>query len=274
MKTTRARFARLLITACALLIMGGADVMAQAIRGTIINKNDGRITGDLLWQEGSRQYLVTRRGVAVPVALRDVKRVIVARPAELTAAAREVHVGHVGRVDKAIPVLKKIMQKYRMMEHDLEAAAWLAEAYLKKKDAREAKRLCESVIRADPDRAYRGRLAGVYADALLALKEFSKLRKVLDKVVKTGSRQGTAIAQVKRGDIYKQQGNTEKALVDGYLRTVVLFKAIKGIRPEALFKAAKAFEELGEQQYAERMRKLLLEEFPNDKYAAKIKLAM
>ena len=271
MKTTRVRFARLLITACTLLLMGGADVMAQAIKGTIIKKDGGRATGDILWQEGSRQYLMTRRGVAVPVALRDVERVIVARPAELTAAAREVHAG---RVDKAIPVLKNIMQKYRMMEHDLEAAAWLAEAYLKKKDAREAKRLCESVIRADEDRAYRGRLAGVYADALLALKEFSKLRKVLDKVIKTGSRQGTAIAQVKRGDIYKQQGNTEKALVDGYLRTVVLFKAIKGIRPEALFKAAKAFEELGEQQYAERMRKLLLEEFPNDKYAAKIKLAM
>lgn len=270
MKTMRGRPARAALTLGMLLLAGGG-VMAQGIKGTIVKKDGGRATGEITWREGSQQYLIRIGSVAVPVAGHLVDRVIVPRPPALTSAAREVHAG---RPDKAIPTLKEIMRTYRMMEHDLEAAAWLAEAYLKQNNPREAKRLCEDIIRTDEERAYRGRLAGVYADALLATKEFSKLRGVLDKVIKTGSRQGAAIAQVKRGDIYKQHGDTEKALVDGYLRTVVLYKAVKDVRPEALYKAAKAFEELGEQPYAERMRKLLLEEFPNDQYAEKIKLAM
>jgi len=80
-----------------------------------------------------------------------------------------------------------------------------------------------------------------------------------------------AMAQIKRGDIERKKENLKEALVDGYLRTIVLFKQVKEVQPEALYKAAKCFEELGEHSYAEKMRKTLLEKYPLDPYTGKIK---
>jgi len=266
----RIRFAWLIPAMLGVAYTAGA---AEPIQGYIYRKGASEpIAGMILWQEGSKQYLVKRGGAVIPIPLRDVADVKVPRPAELARAARDVYRGQ--RLDQAMGVLETLRRKYKRMQHDVEATGWLAEAHLKKGDPRKARTLCEGIIRSDEDRAYRGRLASVYADALLATKEYRKLRGVLDKVIKHGQREGAAIAQVKRGDIYKQQGDAEKALREGYLRTVVLFKGVKSVRPEALFKAAKAFDELGEQPYAEKMRKLLLEEFPNDPYSEKVKLGM
>jgi TolA-binding protein len=67
-----------------------------------------------------------------------------------------------------------------------------------------------------------------------------------------------------------KQGNYKDALLDGYLRTVVLFGDIKPTQPEALYKAAQCFDQLGQGPYAERMRKKLLADFPQDPYAQRV----
>ena len=61
------------------------------------------------------------------------------------------------------------------------------------------------------------------------------------------------------------------ALIDGYLRTVVFFQGIKSVQPEALYKAAKCFEEKGQHSYAEKMRKELLSSYPQSEEARQLR---
>jgi tetratricopeptide (TPR) repeat protein len=156
------------------------------------------------------------------------------------------------------------------MGPDLKAARWLAEAYLKQGKAADAVRMCEKVIESNPD-AVSGELASVYWDALIGAEQFAKLKKALGDAVAKGNRQVAAVAQIKRGDLEKKQGRNKEALIDGYLRTVVLFQDVKEVQPEALFKAAKCFEELGQMSHADKMRKKLLAEFPADPYSQQLK---
>ena len=63
------------------------------------------------------------------------------------------------------------------------------------------------------------------------------------------------------------KGDLQTALIDGYLRTIVLFEQVKDVQPEALYKAVKCFEDLGQAAHADKMRKKLLAEYPQTAYA-------
>ena len=112
----------------------------------------------------------------------------------------------------------------------------------------------------------------MYWEALVQTEQFTRLEKALTEVIeKSQDRELVAIAQIKRGDMEKKKGDPKKALVDGYLRTVVFFQAVKEVQPEALYKAMKCFEELGQQSYAEKMRNRLLAEYPESSYSQMVK---
>ena len=85
--------------------------------------------------------------------------------------------------------------------------------------------------------------------------------------VEQGDRPTQAAAQVLRGAMDKQRKEYRTALVDGYLRAIVLFQDVREVQPEALAGAATCFEELGESANAEKMRKKLLAEFPDSSYS-------
>ena len=106
--------------------------------------------------------------------------------------------------------------------------------------------------------------------AWVAADRASELRLQLGKAVEEGNRGVVAVAQVLRGDLDMKKQDFRSALVDGYLRTIVLFADVREMQPEALFKAAKCFEELRESQNAEKMRKKLLSEFPDSTYSRQI----
>ena len=144
-------------------------------------------------------------------------------------------------------------------------------AYLKMGQAAKAVTMAEAAIKASPQAAYSGDLARMYWDALTQAGQASKLRKILMEAVEYGSRDVAATAQVMRGNIDFDKANYRDALVDGYLRTIVLFQDVKSAQPEALFQAVKAHEKLGEHSHAEKWRKKLLSDFPDSSYSTKLR---
>ena len=80
-----------------------------------------------------------------------------------------------------------------------------------------------------------------------------------------------------RGDMLWKDGNesadaARKALTDGYLRVVLLYKddaVAARLQPEALYKAARCFEKLGQSSRMETMRSELKRTYASSPWANK-----
>jgi len=257
-------------SACFVAVATVSTSISMADVPGVITKTSGqRISGMIRWQPASGVYMVTtKENVALKVGAGEVAKIQVKKPAELESI---VHLVQAGRHKAAIPALEKIMTAYAMLEWDIPSGIWLAEAHLKSDSAKKSVQVCEALISAHPEMVLSGELTGVYWDALFESGRLAGLRRHLTDAIARGSRHVAALAQIKRGDIDRKEGNLKEALVDGYLRTIVLFKQVREVQPEALFKATKCFEELGQHSHAEKMRKRLLAEFPQDPYTKNIK---
>ncbi len=251
-----------------LLLAGAADAAVQAI---ITKTGTGqKLKGLVKWQATTKQYVIQPDGSPVQYKLSpdDVADIQVAPPAALEAAIKQVQAK---RYAAALPVLEEIMKDYTMLQYDVVAAQYLAQGYLETKDSRKAVAMCDRVISANPAAAEDPGFAGIYWQALLDTEQYLKLDSALSIAIKGESRELAAVAQLRRGDIAKQKGNRDDALIDGYLRTVVFFAGIKSVQPEALYKAAKCFEEKGQHSYAEKMRKELLSSYPQSDFAKRVR---
>jgi TolA-binding protein len=205
--------------------------------------------------------------VKYKLAPSEVADIQVARPKELDPAISQVKAE---RYAAALPTLEKIMRDYTMLQYDVIAAQYLAQSYLKTKDPRKAVMMCRKVADSNPRAADDPGFAAIYWQGLLETEQYSTLEKALKDAIANGPREMAAVAQIKRGDIARQKGNLDDALIDGYLRTVVFFQAVKTVQPEALYKAAKCFEEKGKHSHAEKMRKRLLSGYPQSEYAKRV----
>lgn len=267
MKTTRVQIG--LATLLAAFLMAGTT--EAAVKAVITKAGTGqKLVGLVKWQATIKQYVIQPEGspVTFKIAASDVADIQVARPAELDQAIKLVEAG---RYAAALPTLEQILQDYTMLQYDVVAAQYLAQVYLKTKEARKAVAMCDRVIASNPKAVEEPGFAGIYWEALVDTEQFAKLEEALGQAIKGESRELAAIAQIRRGDIARQKGNLEDALIDGYLRTVVFFSAIKSVQPEALYKAAKCFEEKGQHAYAEKMRKELLSSYPKSEYAERVR---
>jgi len=250
------------------LTFAGAAVAEQ--EGTIITRPDNRpLAGMLKWRALDRVYEIKSGQTTTTWPLEKVNSVqIRTPPPALEGLSKLVKDGAGG---SAIPGLLQIVASYEMLNYDLEAARWLAVAYTKGNKAAEAIRVCEQVSQYRPKSALPADFLRAYWQALLMDRQYTKLEQELADVAAEGGREAAAVAQNTRGDMKMEKKGYRDALVDGYLRTVVLFQDIKSAQPEALFKAAQCFDQLGQATYAERMRKRLLSEFPQDPNAEKLK---
>ena len=115
-----------------------------------------------------------------------------------------------------------------------------------------------------------GELVRVYWDVLLDTEKYSTLRNELKWGIEQGPRPVAAVAQMMRGEIDMRKEQYRDALVDGFLRTIILFGDVASVQPEALYKAARCFEELGESSYAGKMRKKLLADHPGSTYSKQL----
>jgi tetratricopeptide (TPR) repeat protein len=273
MMTNRYRARRGLGWAVALILVLAAGIGSAAdVRGRITKTDGGRVVGTIRWRPASRLYVVNTGGrVSLEIPLRQVQRIEAEKPTELNELAKMVQRKQYAA---AISRLENLLSQYDMLQWDVEIARWLGEAYLRTGQADKAASVISKIERSGTPTPMTGEIVGVYWDALLETEQFAKLRTELDKAVKQGSRDVAAVAQLKRGDIDMKKGNFEDALLDGYLRTVVFFREVRHVQPEAMAKAATCFQELGQTTQAEKWRKKLLTEYPDSPQAQDVRAGM
>lgn len=234
-----------------------------------IKKTDGSvIQGNIKWLPASKKYTINTGTTTIEIQPNLVADIKVQTPAGLAAAAQQVNAGSYAA---AIPALTKIMQDYTMLQWDKVAAGYLAKAYINSNNAKEALSVCKKVIDIDPTAAYTGDMAPYYWEALLAEGRDATLRKSLDDAVAQGDRDGQAKALVMRGNMLSKKNEFKDALVDGYLRVIVLYKKQPAARAEAMYNAINCFTQLGQSSFAEQMRQKLISEYPKSDFAQKAK---
>lgn len=242
-----------------------------AIPGKIVMKNGAEVVGGIRWMPQARKYVVSqRRGeqtISQEIALADVAKVQVNKPDKLDAAIGAVKAG---KNSAAIPILETIVRQYAMMGWDESAARYLAKAKLDSNDADAALAICEGIIKAKPSAAYVGDVAPIYWAALLKTDKKAKLGDLLVKAISNGDEEASAAALVMRGDMLMEQKDAFNALKDGYLRVVLLYEKCHEVQPEALYKAAKAFEQLSKNADAQKLRDQLRKRYPRSEWASKI----
>jgi TolA-binding protein len=249
-------------------IVAALAAHAQAVPGTITKTDGTELSGDLTWFGATQEYDINIGSVNTKVSARLVAKVQTQKPADFDKAVNAVKTKQYAA---AISPLKNIVGTYEMLGWDVPAARWLAEAYLNLNQAKDAIDMCDKVIRTNPEAKTSGELANIYWEALRRDGREAMLQRVLSEAVKTGGREVAAVAQLKRADMDRAKGDVKKALKDGYLRTAILFQDVKSVQPEALTKAAECFQQLGQQSYADKMRKELLEKYPESDEARKIR---
>jgi hypothetical protein len=267
MKQIQLRGCALMIAAFA-VVLSAPESRAQ-IQGTITLKSGAR-TGVLRWMSSTKSYVLTDKGFDVSIALADVVKLSVPRPRELDPAIKAVRDN---KGAEAIAPLDKIATDYFMLQHDEEATRWLVEAYLQTNNGAEALRAIERIAAVRPEIAYQGSLAMVYWRLLLRENRTAKMDELLEQAVKGGNRLASATALILRGDLILKGGDTQeghtRALKDGYLRVVTLYRDVKEVQAEANYKAAKSLEKLGMAARAQERREVIRKEFPGSEWASK-----
>lgn len=219
------------------------------------------------WMPADKRYVALFQGGGErPVAVDDVISLDVQPPKDWKQLVEQARKSP----DNAIPGLSKIIDEYKMLNWDAEAGRVLATIQLRKGRAKEALETCRKVISSNADAAWNSPLAPVYWQALLDTGTTGQLPSLLDKGATADNRGIAAQACLRRGDMLLAQGQTQKALTDGYLRVVYLFADQPGAQAEALFRAAEAFDKASRPVYAEKMRSQLLSKHPSSPWASKL----
>lgn len=273
MKHTTA-YGKIWIIAAFAVVSGVAELMAQVAGGVPgkLTANNRDFLGMIRWSARNQEYAVLdpRTNIESVHALANVQKIQIVRPKELDAAIAAVKANNGAA---AIAVLTKIANDYAMLQYDEEAVRWLADAYLQTNNGAAALKAIEQVTTQRPAAAYLGELATVYWRVLLQQNRTSKLEDLLEKAVKSGDRIASATALVLRGDLILKTGDTQehhtRALKDGYLRVVTLYRGVRPVQPEANYKAAKSLEKLGMNARAQERRDVIRKEFPGSEWAVK-----
>jgi tetratricopeptide (TPR) repeat protein len=255
-----------------MILLAAAAAMAQ-VEGVLITNEGRQMPGIIQWSARDKGYKIKAKGgsqVEVVIEEEKIDRLVIPKPKDLTSAEALVKTGDGAQ---AIPLLKKIIDGYYRLNWDERATRLLADAHIANADPKSAIDVCEKIISADPDKAYLGEMAPSYWKALLMADKVATLDNLVTKAVKSEDRNASAFALIVRGDMIRKTSDTNenaaKALRDGYLRVVTLYKGIKAAQPEALYKAAKCFDKLGQSSRADQMRTTLKGEFGSSEWALK-----
>lgn len=263
----------LIMVAAAVSAMVAAAAPAGIV-GSITTEAGDTNKGYIRWSARDKAYVITRGGVELQVKATDVAEIEIAKPAGWDQIVAQVEKGQGA---SAVAPLTKIVKEYAHLEWDRAAARYLAEAHLAAGNADKALAAAKDVIDGEKSAAYKGELAPAYWAALLALGRTSVLEDVLSKAAASGDRFSSGAALIMRGDmIYKSMGESadaaKKALSDGYLRVALLYTdaaVAPRLRPEALYKAAKCFEKLGQSARADALRTELKKTYAASPWASK-----
>ena len=241
---------------------------AADANGVIWNAENKAFDGAIRWKGLVKVYTVTKNNIEYEIPLKDVAQMRIAEPAGFKAAVEFVRTG---KGAQAIPVLEQVAQDYTMLQWDVSATRWLAEAYLRDSKPDKAVMVCERVVERKPDAATVGELALVYWQALLAANRNTKLDDTLTAAAQSPNPEVLARVFLMRGDLLRKQNDVAGSLREGYLRTVVLCPTVRAPRAEALYKASKGLDELGLVGPAGNLRTILLREYADSEWAQRIR---
>lgn len=256
-------FNAVMMSVVALFILA---VTADAqVPGTIYRRDGGQASGNIRYLASSRMYEIQVGQVSVKVPEKDVVRINIRKPKEIDQAASFMAKK---QYSSAIPLLKRVQTQYKDLQWDQTALRGLAECYFGSGMESEGIKMVEEAMNSGGESLSPG-VVQKYWDALIKNKDYAKLERSIESVIATGARGVAAVAQIKRGDMLKEKGQLREAAVDGYLRTVVFYQEEKEAREEAVYKAMKVFQDLGQQTYADKMRKILIGDYPKGAWTKK-----
>ncbi len=254
-----------------MILLTAGSALAQ-VEGVLVTTENRKMPGVIKWSVRDKGYTIKARGgnIEVSIAADKVSKLLIPKPKELTEAEALIKRGAAAQ---AIPLLNKVIADYVKLNWDETATRMLADAHIATGDASSAIKVCEQIIYSNPEAAYLGELAPTYWKALLMGDRVSRLEEFVTKAVKSGDRHASAFALILRGDMIRKESDTNenasKALRDGYLRVVTLYKSVIAAQPEALYKAAQCFDKLGQSSRADLMRTTLKGEFASSEWALK-----
>ena len=262
---------RIIIALCAI----ASCAVSGAVTGTVTTENGHTHKGTVRWSAREKAYVVNDGKFDNTLKATEVSEVSIDKPATYDAAVAQVAKGQSAA---AIPALQKIVKDYSHLQWDKAAGRYLAEAYVAADKPSDALKVCNDIIDGEPSAAYRGDLAPAYWSALLSLNRRGPLEKSLEKAMKGSDRFSRGAALIMRGDIALKDGGEsvdacKKALTDGYLRVVFLYKdnpeIAEKLQPEALYKAARCFDKLSQSGRADFMRTELKRTYASSPWANK-----
>lgn len=241
-----------------------AGVSLGQVQGVITQKSGQKIAGAIQWKNSSKAYAVEQKGgVVVEIEPEKVASLSIPEPPALKKAA----------ADGDIATLNKLVKDYAHLTWDEVATHHLAKAYIKQGNAKEARAVCEKIIAGSPDAAYLGEMAPTYWEALILNDRAAKAEEYVAKAIQSGDRRSSAFALIRRGDMILGTGDSpevvRKALRDGFLRIVTLYRDVRDAQPEALFKAAQCFDKLRQTGRADEFRTRLQNEYAASEWAQK-----
>jgi tetratricopeptide (TPR) repeat protein len=207
------------------------------------------------WNSANREYLVqpmTGGDVTIPIAQKDVARLEIDMPAEMTQAKQLIDAN---RTLDAIAPLQAVIANYGMLVWDVTAREWLARIYVQAREPVKVIQIVDELLAVDGGKSISPGLRQSYWAALIDSGQSPKAAKDIGEAIAAGPRELVAAAQVMRGNLRLKAGNKEDALED-YLRTILFFeKAPPAIRTEAITQAVAILEGMGDTVRANELRK-------------------
>lgn len=255
-------------TAFLLIIVVPFAVLAEP-KGTIYRDDGSTASGAIRYKPASQSYVVTTppNNITQEIPKTKVRKIVAERPPEMKQAEGMMRSNPAG----AIPMFEKIMKDYQEIDLDIVAAGYLARCYSALGQHEKTMQQCEKVLSSTPNAIMSMDFAMAYLDALIAKDEKQKFESVVKKIIGLGSREASAIACLKRGDMAMRSKSYKEANVDGYLRVILMYKDVKDLQPVALAGAMKCHEALNEIPFVEKWRSVLLTEYPDSPYAGQVK---
>ncbi len=166
--------------------------------------------------------------------------------------------------------LEQIAGAYKMLQYDGRAGKLIAEGFLANNNPNEAINACKKIITGNPNAGWNSDMAPAYWRALLDANKLAEAENLINKGCTSGNQNVEIVACLRRGDLLVRKNEYKLALKDGYLRAVLLYRGPDEARAEALFRAAEAFEKIGQNSYAERMRDELRSKYARTVWGRKL----
>jgi outer membrane protein assembly factor BamD (BamD/ComL family) len=243
-------------------LLAGVLASGPAEAAFLILKGDRKVEGTSISVSARGQYIIEMATGRQSYDAGQVLRAEADKPAQYDRAMQFVGAR---KYDQALPLFQEIVESYKRLTWDNQANMMIARIYTRTGKPKDAVALFTDLPKSffdQPDVRFD------YWQAMVGAGEFEVLEKDLDDAVATGDRELAARAQIVRGDIKLKRAQFEPAAID-YLRTVVLYKAIEEVQPEALYKAIQALEELRDGRTSD-LKERLLKNYPESEYARRL----